>query len=90
MGNVSYGSTKIEISASNEIPPKKVLHQKLGVVMQPTYAKFQDKQACCAGLRRRPFTAEALPIGKIHSFSKLSVTCEPLMRFRCPSGFRIS
>ncbi len=25
------------------------------------------KQACCAGCRRRPFTAEAPPIGKKHS-----------------------
>ena len=32
------------------------------------------------------------PIGKIHpftkGFSKMGVTFEPLMGFRCPSGFR--
>ena len=37
---------------------------------------------------RRPSTAEAPPIGKIHPFSKKAVTFEPLMRFWCPSGFR--
>ena len=29
----------------------------------------------------RPSTAEAPPIGKIHSFSKIAVTLEPLMGF---------
>ena len=28
------------------------------------------------------------PIGKIHPFSKLAITCEPLMGLWCPSGFR--
>ena len=36
---------------------------------------------------RRPSTAEAPPIGKIHPFSKMSVTFEPLIGFWCPSGF---
>ena len=43
-----------------------------------------------AGCRRRPFTAEALPIGKKNPFSKITITFEPLKRFGCPSGFRIS
>ena len=30
---------------------------------------------------RRPSTAEAPPIGKIHPFSKMSVTFEPLLGF---------
>ena len=30
---------------------------------------------------RRPSTAEAPPIGKIHPFSKMAVTFEPVMRF---------
>ena len=38
----------------------------------------------------RPSTAGAPPIGKIHPFSKIAVTSEPVMRFGCPSRFRIS
>ena len=38
----------------------------------------------------RPSTAEAPPIGKIHPFSKIAVTLEPVMQFGCPSRFRIS
>ena len=30
------------------------------------------------------------PVGKIHPFSKIAVTFEPIQRFRCPSRFRIS
>ena len=30
------------------------------------------------------------PIGKIHPFSKIAVTLEPVMRFWCPSRFRNS
>ena len=37
-------------------------------------------------LTLRPSTAEAPPIGKIHLFSKIAVTFEPLMRCWCPSG----
>ena len=33
---------------------------------------------------------EAPPIVKIHPFSKSAVTFEPVMRFGCPLGFRIS
>ena len=39
------------------------------------------KQACGAGCRRRPSPDEAPPIGKIHPFSKMAVTFEPLMGF---------
>ena len=28
------------------------------------------------------------PIGQIHPFSKMAVTSEPLMGFKCPSRFR--
>ena len=38
----------------------------------------------------RPSTAEAQPVGKIHPFSKIAVTLESLMRFGCPSRFKIS
>ena len=30
------------------------------------------------------------PVGKIYPFSKIGVTFEPIQRFRCPSGFKIS
>jgi hypothetical protein len=39
---------------------------------------------------RRPSSAEAPAIGKIHPFSKITITFEPVMRFGCPSRFRIS
>ena len=29
------------------------------------------------------------PVGKIHTFSKIAFTFEPIQRFRCPSRFRI-
>ena len=38
----------------------------------------------------RPFTAEAPPINKIHPFSKIAVTLEPVMHFGFPSRFKIS
>ena len=31
---------------------------------------------------------QAPPIGKIHPFTKMAVTFEPVMGFWCPSGFR--
>ena len=40
--------------------------------------------------RRRPFTAKAPPIGKIHPISKIGVTFESVMQFEYPSRFRIS
>ena len=33
---------------------------------------------------------EAPPMDKIHPFSKIAVTFEPVMRFGCPLGLRIS
>ena len=39
---------------------------------------------------RRPSTAEAPPIGQTHPFSKIAVTFEPVVQFRCPLRFRIS
>ena len=38
----------------------------------------------------RPSTAEAPPIDKIHPFSKIAVTPEPVMQLRCLSRSRIS
>ena len=38
----------------------------------------------------RPSPDEAPPIGKIHPFSKIAVTLEPLLQFGCPSRFRVS
>ena len=39
---------------------------------------------------KQAFTAEAPPIGKAHPFSKFALTFELVMRFGCPSLFRIS
>ena len=56
-------------------------------VWAPTHIhSLLKKQACCAGWRRKPFTAEAPPIGKIHPLSKIAVTFKPVMRFWCPLG----
>jgi hypothetical protein len=30
------------------------------------------------------------PVGKIHPFSKIAVTFEPIQQFKCPPRFRIS
>ena len=30
------------------------------------------------------------PVGKVHSFSKIVVTCEPIQQYICPSRFKIS
>ena len=49
-----------------------------------------SEQVCCAGRRRRPFTAEAQPIGKSQQFSKIAVTFESVVRFGWCPGFRIS
>ena len=43
-------------------------------------------QACCAGCRRRPYSAEAQPTGKIHPFNRFAVNFEPVIQFGCPSG----
>ena len=44
---------------------------------------------CCTGCKRRPNTNATPPIGKIHPFSKIAITFEPVMQFRCPSRFGI-
>ena len=41
-------------------------------------------------LQEQTLPNEAPPVGKIHSFSKIAETFEPVMRFGCPAGFRIS
>ena len=41
-------------------------------------------------LQAQTLADEAPPMDKIHQFSKIAVTFEPVMRFGCPSGFRIS
>ena len=38
----------------------------------------------------RPSTVETPPLGKIHPFSRITVTLEPVMQFSCPTRFRIS
>ena len=56
--------------------------------------KFMTCDRLKTSLLRRPQTQtlpdEAPPMGKIHPFSRIAVTFEPVMRFGCPSGFRIS
>ena len=42
------------------------------------FFKILQKRASCAGCRCRPSPAEAPTIGKIHPFSKMTVTIEPL------------
>ena len=39
-------------------------------------------------LQAQTLPDEAQPIGKIHPFTKMAVTFEPLMGFCCLSGFR--
>ena len=39
-------------------------------------------------IKKQTLPDEASPIGKIHTFSKMAVTFEPVMQFRCPSGVR--
>ena len=58
------------------------------LIIPNTFFFKRYKQACCAGCRRRPSPVEAPPIGKIHPFSKMAVTFEPVIKFWCPSGFR--
>ena len=42
------------------------------------------------GVDNRPSTAKAPPIVKNHPISKIAVTLEPPMQFRCPTKFRRS
>ena len=41
-------------------------------------------------LQAQTLPNEAPPMGKIHPFSKIAVTFEPVMQFGRPSGFRVS
>ena len=41
-------------------------------------------------LQEQTLPDEAPPMGKIHPFSKIAVTFDPVMRFGCPLGFRFS
>ena len=41
-------------------------------------------------LQEQTHPDEAPQMGKIHPFSKIAITVEPVMQFGCPSGFRIS
>ena len=52
------GLAKIKISASNETPPEKVLHPKLGVGTQPTYTKFEDKNCIQYNFEKGKFMIE--------------------------------
>ena len=54
------------------------------------FEKIQKKLKSRQGspVDRRTSTAEAPPIGKIHHFSKITVTFKPVMGFWCSSGFR--
>ena len=45
------------------------------------FVQYDFKQACCTGCRRRPSPTEAPQNVKIHPFSKMAVTFEPLMGF---------
>ena len=46
-------------------------------VMQPLFLKTRRGSP----VDRRPSTAETPPLGKIHAFSKMAITFEPLMQF---------
>ena len=41
-------------------------------------------------LQAQTLPHEAPPIGKIHPFTKIALTFEPVMQFGCPLGFKIS
>ena len=42
----------------------------------------------CSPVDCRPSSDEPPPIGKINSFSKIAITLEPVVPFRCPSRFK--
>ena len=41
-------------------------------------------------LQAQTLPDEAPPMGKMNQFSKMAVTFEPVMQFKCPLGLRIS
>ena len=53
------------------------------------YLNWTETSLLCR-LQAQTLPDEAPPVGKIHPFSKIAVTFEPIQRFRCPSRFRIS
>ena len=55
-----------------------------------TESKSLAKLDSVGPVDNRPYTAEAPPIGKIYPLSKIAVTLEPVVHFRCPSRFRTS
>ena len=73
------------------LPPTGVMtHSQLKLtfsIVRSTPWYLFNKQACAAGCRRRPCPAKAPPIDKIHPFSKMAVTFEPMMGFLCSLGF---
>ena len=87
-----FASFKIGQQLPQKLPNATETLKKLPKVAQNFYifVKSTQKKLPKSSCRRRPFTAEAPPIGKIHPFSKITGTLEPVMRFRCPLRFRIS
>ena len=51
---------------------------------------MENKTRLGSPIDRRLSDDEAPPIGKIHPFSKLAVTLEPVMQLGCALIFRIS
>ena len=49
-----------------------------------------EKTSLLRRLQEQTLPDDAQPMGKIHPFSKIAVTFEPVMRFGCPLRFRIS
>ena len=56
--------------------------------MESRFNTFKNKPAAQAAVQTIPGATP--PVLKIHPFSKVAVTFEPIQRFRCPSRFRIS
>ena len=64
------------------------LHGKalcLGFVHIPDIGPIPFKTRRGSPVDRRASTAEAPPIRKIHPFSQIALTLEPVMQFICPS-----
>ena len=50
----------------------------------------KKKTSLLRRLQAQTLSDEAPPIGKIHTFRKITITFEPVMQFGCPLRFRIS
>ena len=59
-------------------------------VDQNNYIQNSGKLDRVGPVDRRPSTDEAPPLGKIHLFSKIAVTLEPVMQFGYSLRFEIS